>query len=417
MLDLEKKIFEALEKCQLTEFKNALTKNVNLSDDTMCSMFNICMLEIDTKKDFAVYMFDIFGDIFAKKENVRLLDAFSNYWKPNAKSFYNELRTKDSKKDLCKPKSISNNNSSCDLAFLKQIKHVRNKVEQLFNKHFDGLDQNKQKIIFDVFTFLVFKCKTSDDVTDFSNNAFIEKLSNENITKLTISLCHLPVNFRSVLDFSVQTLKLADYVPCDYLDNILNNPKLLANKDASLALNIYLLRGKFNWVPLSNSSFKYHLENNTKLDFNNSDPFVNCWEVVLYAMYKSNIIDINTLKKLYLSGEIDNNVAQFFDYKNAEPINISNWKESLSQTTNVLLGDAFDIEKGINHVMLSVPFSQKQLLKMLITQDFDEKPCNIKLYSHWNKYTNNTLNSISKNDFNRVISDNLVFRARDINTF
>ena len=111
MLDLEKKIFEALEKCQLTEFKNALTKNVNLSDDTMCSMFNICMLEIDTKKDFAVYMFDIFGDIFAKKENVRLLDAFSNYWKPDAKSFYNELRTKDSKKDLCKPKSISNNNS------------------------------------------------------------------------------------------------------------------------------------------------------------------------------------------------------------------------------------------------------------------------------------------------------------------
>ena len=136
------------------------------------------------------------------------------------------------------------------------------------------------------------------------------------------------------------------------------------------------------------------------------------------TLCKSNIVDLNKLKELYSShSEADDSVAHFFDYKNATPINISNWKENLSQTANVLLGDAFDAQKGVNHVMLSVPFSQKQILKMLITEQFDEKPCNMKFYSHWNKYTNNVLNSISKNDFNRVISDNLVFRARDINTF
>ena len=49
--------------------------------------------------------------------------------------------------------------------------------------------------------------------------------------------------------------------------------------------------------------------------------------------------------------------------------------------------------------MLNVPFSQKQILKMLITENFDEQPTTSKLFSLWTTWTDNKLGTVSKTDF------------------
>ena len=92
MSNLEKIVFDCLEKNQLDEFKNVLKKDSEISTNDICSMFNVCMLEIDTKKEFSKYIWETFGESLSTGSSARLLDSFSLYWSNAAKNFYTELK-------------------------------------------------------------------------------------------------------------------------------------------------------------------------------------------------------------------------------------------------------------------------------------------------------------------------------------
>ena len=413
MTNLEKKIFESLENNQLEEFKQVLTKNAEINASDICSMFNICMLEIDQKKEFAKHIWENFNNILSNSENKRLLDSFSTYWTNAAKNFYSTLKTK--KISIPKVVTAINNTDSkyiYDTDFLKTIKQVRSKLSNLLSFQVDKFSEANHKLIIDVFTFLTFKCAGSSDVLDFDNNAFIDAARSIDFNS---NLASVPMNFKNILNHLIVNLNLEDKVSVNYLDEILNDKNLQKYPDANVALNIYLLKGKFNWVPLGLSSFGYYINNSSDLDFSGSEPQINCWEAVLYGLYKANVISLDNLKNVYNSDvNITDSISSWFCYKEANPINLLNWRESLSDKSKLLLGDSHDVGNGLSHVMISVPFSEKQLLKMLITKDFNEKPCNLKLYSHWSRYTDRKLGSISKKNFDKLVCDDLTFRARNI---
>ena len=415
MSNLEKIVFDCLEKNQLDEFKNVLKKDSEISTNDICSMFNVCMLEIDTKKDFSKYIWETFGETLSSGSSACLLDSFSTYWSNNAKNFYKEL--KEPKLEIPKQtsapsNSTNDNNYSYDPDFLKTIKLVRTKLSQLFDFQMNSFSPADRKILIDVCTFLTFKCAKSSDVLNFYENSFLDVATTTDFSK---TLNSVPMNFKSILNHLITNFNLGDKVSVNYLDELLNDSKLKEYTDANVALNIYLLKGKFNWAPLGSSSFEYTLNNNNSLDFSNYDPTINCWEAVLYGLYKANIVSFDDIKNAYNSDvEIVDSVAAWFDYKKAQPINLYDWRDSLLDKSKLLLGDSYDSKNGLSHVMISVPFSEKQLLKMLITKNFNEKPCHLKLYSHWNRYTDKKLGSVSKNDFDKLVSGDLSFRARNI---
>jgi hypothetical protein len=196
------------------------------------------------------------------------------------------------------------------------------------------------------------------------------------------------------------------------MKNILSDEKLNKKPEIKLALQMYFLKGSFFWVPDSKSEFKKFLFDESK-DSLKGNNYINCWEAVFYGMLKANIISKEYLKKYY-SGDLDDleaRLKEWFDYPHQrliskDSVSYPKWKEILKNDTYFMMIDY------LNHSMISVPYSQKQLLKMMLTRKFDEKPDRNKIYSHWTKWTGYSLGTVSKIDMEKKLQDSCFSTVR-----
>lgn len=237
-----------------------------------------------------------------------------------------------------------------------------------------------------------------------TNPVLMAILNNKKCEQLISSLNFERITFQNVINTVGRHLGLVKR-PEDDMQSIINSEDLKDKPEIKLALQMYIMRGKFNWVPNIRSEFPRFLQNDMEDSLKDSSR-INCWEAVMYGMMKAGTISKEDLKVYYKMGCNDavDKLEPLFDFKNSQKLNRKNslqdpWPELLSKKSFfIMLGKPGS--EGMDHDMISVPYSQKQLLKMLVTRDFNEKPLKPKLYSHWCEWTDGKLDSVQKEIFN-----------------
>lgn len=186
------------------------------------------------------------------------------------------------------------------------------------------------------------------------------------------------------------------------------NEERIKNPEIRLAVQLYLNKGKFVWVPASRSMFKKFVYSETQESLPDGAK-INCWEAILYAMLKAKMFSRDLLKDYYEYGIHLrlNHLEKWFGFNKANPI--LNQKEAplvgtKNETTKALLIMYSSRDwSGMEHNMVMVPFSQKQILKMLIEKQFNEEPQKHKIYSHWTLWTDGTLGTVNKGVFREIV--------------
>lgn len=274
---------------------------------------------------------------------------------------------------------------------INDIKNSRKKIQSVLLKansfpNIDSFDNISQHIIIDALVYLYYKLGDEFVLNSLNFNSFVDKFLS-NIKKDNV------INFQSVIN---SYLENASCKHTFNIEEILKTSNICDYPDANLATQIFLLRGNFNWDLFPMTSFSTLLQKN--LSDVPSDATLNCWEACLLALYRANLVSIDTLHKLYLDNNLKplqpniiyDNIVDFFKTDNIltkDNVNTLNKKSFVINFFNS------------RHVMLSVPFSQKQILKMLITQDFSEVPSHFKLYSLWDEWTFKKLGTVKKSEF------------------
>ena len=278
---------------------------------------------------------------------------------------------------------------------VNDIKNCRKQISSsLFNirsfPYINDFDDMSQKIIVDALVYLYYKLGDEFVLNSLKFSTFVDSFLS-NVKK------NHTINFQSVIDSYIKN------APCKHsinIEEILPTTNIDNYPDANLATQLFLLRGNFEWDMFPMTYFSMLLQD--KLSNVPCDASINCWEVCLLAMYKAKLISLDTLNKLYLDENLkplypdviyDNIVNTFTTDKMLTLDNLS----SLNEKSYVI-----NFFKA-SHVMISVPFSQKQILKMLITENFDELPSRQKFYSLWNKWTSKKLGTVKKHEFSKYL--------------
>ncbi len=294
------------------------------------------------------------------------------------------------------------------------IRQTRYKIRDILDanasKKISMMSMQNRKIISDALVYLAFKKSCSKEQFNLENNIVINKIKDyKRVNEFLNALRTKTVSIQNVINVAVDKLGLEKH-KTDNLNVVLESAELKDKPDIKLALNIYLLKGKFNWVNLDGSKFKDFLMND-KLDTLRDDAYINCWEAVLYSMMKSGLIEKNQLKEYYNGNfaQIQNKLEKLFDFNGS--IHISKrqnkrikWNEVMSLTSQLIMMSN-DGKTALDHDMISVPFSQKQILKMLITEKFYEKPTRPKIFSHWLLWTDGNLGTVKKSFFTEKLKN------------
>ena len=284
------------------------------------------------------------------------------------------------------------------------INDIRNKrrhfeavLERNFKKIYFPYDQ--QKIIIDALVYLEYKLRKTGSpngsilkiLNIHKNNGYSVNSSlhcKEDVDKFLSELSYMStVNFQTVIDTYVKVFNPPHNAGFD-INSMLKNTEIEQNPEANLAIRIFLLRGNFSWDWFPHTNFSELL----KQDLSDVPPnaILNCWEVIMLALFQAKLIDIDTLKKAY-SSDVPKNIYKMLRSKNV--LTIENLYEKLFKKSCII---SF---KKLSHVMLNVPFSQKQILRMLITENFDEQPTTSKLFSLWSLWTDGRLGTVPKQNF------------------
>lgn len=286
---------------------------------------------------------------------------------------------------------------------LREIKDTRVRIESLCKRfyEFNRLSDRDKKIIVDALVFLNYKLS----VNSFSiKNLFVNKanshhsvisaLHNEDDVKIFFRniLTLDTVNIQGVIDCYAHTFDIDSSIELN-IEKILEKTDVSEHPLANLAIQLFLLRGNYNWEMFPQTDFLKIVSNN--LDNIPSNAVLNCWEGVLVALYKAKIIDKHHLQKIYNYPNLTKiplKVAKLF-----KPDDMLFLDEKLKpQLGNKACIICFD---KLAHVMINIPFSQKQILRMLITGDFNETPDKVKLYSLWTLWTDGKFDTVKKSDF------------------
>ena len=288
---------------------------------------------------------------------------------------------------------------------LKDIKNTRVRIDNLSSHYFEynRFPLRDRKIIVDALVYLNYKLKQpkfpiSNLLKNHRTHSIISALYDEaNAKQFFNNLAFVEtINIQNVINCYRKTFNLDNTIKLN-IEEMLQQSDIEKHPLANLAIQLFLLRGNYNWEQYPMTDFMQLVSHN--LENIPSNAVLNCWEAVLVALYRAKILDKNIIKDTY-------------NYSNLScvPIKLSR----LFGANNFILFDKKlkpQFEKKaciicfnkLAHVMLSIPFSQKQILRMLITENFDEKPDKLKLYSLWNCWTNGKFDTVKKSDFKHDI--------------
>lgn len=299
-------------------------------------------------------------------------------------------------------KTATNSNSNTDDAIVL-IANIRKKYRSTLMEKlslFSYGDELRQKlnIISDALTYVSLGQSDKLAAYDSNNDTLLNKLKDDNVSiKFVRRLIRNDITFQNTLDVisSEFNINLGEK---GNLNKLLEHPDLDQKPEIRLAMQMYLMKGYFNWVPDTESEFRKFLFNGEQSLKTNSS--INCWEAVMYGMLKTDLLTKNDLKKYY-SGGISDLETRLEGWFNGLPqtnitINTPNhkkWRELLKEQPYVIMINT------LSHDMISIPYSQKQLLKMMLTKNFDEKPTRAKLYSHWTTWTAGSVGTVKKDEF------------------
>jgi hypothetical protein len=283
---------------------------------------------------------------------------------------------------------------------------IKGKIEKPLGKSFpDGVPEFRKKlsIIADAITYSVLKTSSSMDIEILKSHPAIRYLSGPDIYEFFSKITANRITFQNVLETANSSMQL-NLKEQDYPKNILKHPSLKEKPYVLAALQTYLLKGHFEWVSASYSEFKNYLFDASKSELS-ADSRINCWEAVLYVMQQNGLVSKKFLQDIYTGSNFDiqKKLAQLLDFRNAKIISDNgipspNWKNEMNNDAYcIMMGKKYGW--GTTHDMVSFPFSQKQLLKMLITERFNEEPSRTKLFSHWEYWTDGKLGSVTKSEF------------------
>lgn len=341
----------------------------------------------------------------------------------NEEECFYEIQLNDIRNDV-KKISISNELNFLDESFFKNEDiEIEKKISKLrrFISHIiidkkanfikQGIDigyiTDKQniKILTDALVYITLKKADSLERIDLKSNEVIyEMLKEKKLLKLLLEIKKDTINFQNCVYKIIDSLDLCVSMKQDFRYVINLNDM---DPNIKLAIQLYLLKGNFNWVNDVESEFKeFIFSKNSSLKDNAR---INCWEMIFYAMYKSDLISRENLKNLY-RGSLDSigaKIEELFRFKYARTIktniNVRRLKSKLSNEPNIIMIDE-PRGRGLMHDMISVPYTQKQIIKMLLTHKFDELQTSPKIYSHWVKWTEGIVGTVKKDTF---ISDNI----------
>jgi hypothetical protein len=297
---------------------------------------------------------------------------------------------------------------------------VRDKLKDKSNYQYfthTPSDVGTIKIINDAILYSALQVNSISDIPLHNNPVLKELSSNSKFFDKLYQKTPLVVSFESVVKKIQHELKLENKIP------IIDSEKLMKRTDISndvkLSIQFFLHRGKFIWTNISRSEFgSFVISKDTKL----SDyAMINCWESILYMMYKANIVDKNNLKRLYISNTrtLETNLEQLFQFKNQQRLNPSSNKndirKDLSNKSYILMLDKIG-GNGLFHDFISVPYTNKEILNMLLTGDYNLLPSNPKIYSLEKMWTNKKLNTVEKDVLLKCINNpNIDIRKVSLN--
>jgi hypothetical protein len=230
------------------------------------------------------------------------------------------------------------------------------------------------------------------------------------------TICHPPLFKEFITDMEKKTVCFSNALESASLiftgkkvnpkktESLVHLPQLSNNPDIKIALQMYFMKGKFCWVNYERSEFKNFLLNTSSKDLSENAK-INCWESILYACMKCGFLSKKEVQSCYEGNKhkIVGKLSRWVNFKDAKYLShkgnpILEWQNALRGENYFMMMD-HPGEMGLSHNMLVTSYSQKQILKMMITQKFDELPLNPKIHSHWDRWTSGNLGTVRKRDF------------------
>jgi hypothetical protein len=207
------------------------------------------------------------------------------------------------------------------------------------------------------------------------------------------------------------------------IESLVHLPQLSNHPDIKIALQMYFMKGKFCWVNYERSEFKNFLLNPSSKDLNENAK-INCWESILYGFMKCGFLSKKEVQTCYEGNKhvIVGKLSKWVNFNDAKYLSLKGnpileWQNALRGKTYFMMMDHPE-EMGLSHNMLATSYSQKQILKMMLTQKFDEKPLNPKIHSHWDKWTYGHLGTVRKRDFEEFMKTPYKdFKVNSLNEF
>lgn len=269
-----------------------------------------------------------------------------------------------------------------------------------------GERRNNLAILADALIYVAAKNSNSIEEIDMRTNPVLNHLFNrKDLLNFLNNACqdHSAITMQKTVNTIVKEFKLP-YQDFYDLEKILEQKSLESKPYIKAALQMYLLKGHFNWYDISMSSFRSFLRDETKTSLDDNAT-INCWDAIFYVLLKSNIIPRKYLIELYSRG-IEEAQSTLISWLKSAHENTPDsekqddlWHENLSKKPYFIGSGSNVSNMGIQHDMISFPYSQKQLLKMLITQNFNEEPSKAKVYSIWEKWNKGKVGSVKLSNF------------------
>jgi hypothetical protein len=303
-------------------------------------------------------------------------------------------------------------------------KSVEIKVKEALSKRaatqflqYNKAEKNQIKIINDAVVYAIMRLQRQHGTSSYENNIVVKNLLNGVLIDKLYRKRNTGLTFQGVIRKIKNELNIKHKLSIIDSDSIMRRKDI--SNDTKLAIQLFLQRGKFEWRNVSGSKFSQFLSSDrTQLG---DSSLINCWEAVLYSMYRARLITKKNLKNLYKDDiyALQDRLKNLYKFKSRSKIASYSSKDGIRGhlRTNAKL-IMFDDKggDGLQHNFVSVPYTQKNVLNMLINNDFELPPSKPKIYSLWTNWTNGKLDTTSKKTIaNEVKTFSKEMRTLNIN--